>query len=98
MLGNSEKIAVELVDKISYLSPFDQAVACWRTRFLQQARPKQVIPLEGGSWTHVFLCSGRGFGKTWTGSNWIGFGGGFQSRKPLWRHLSNKQRHTQNGI
>ena len=61
MLSNPEHIATELAEKIAYLSPFDQTVARWRTRFLQQARPKQVIPLEGGPWTHAFLCSGRGF-------------------------------------
>ncbi len=42
-----------------------RAVTAWR----REARPKQLPP--PGDWFIWFLDSGRGFGKTWTGSHWV---------------------------
>ena len=60
-LKTKEEQAGELAELLPDLNDFDRAVTEWRISFLQKARPKQIIPLKGGSWTTAFLCSGRGF-------------------------------------
>lgn len=55
------------------------AVLKWRLEWQQKARPKQLAPGCPGSangdnpdWATWGIMSGRGFGKTLTGANWLG--------------------------
>lgn len=43
----------------------EQKARPWRA----QARPKQLPP--DGDWSTWLIMTGRGWGKTWTGSNWL---------------------------
>lgn len=49
----------------------EQIALNWRLRWLTTARGPQVIP--HGDWSEVGLMAGRGFGKTLTGAEWLGF-------------------------
>lgn len=49
------------------LTPDQQRALRWEFRFW--ARPKQQPP--SGDWATWFICAGRGFGKTWTGAQWL---------------------------
>jgi len=53
--------------------PNDQARALveWRLRFLDAARPKQVIDFSADPRNTIFAHPGRGWGKNVTGVNWI---------------------------
>jgi predicted phage terminase large subunit-like protein len=47
----------------------------WMIRWRMQARDKQIAPRSlpnGGKWFIWYITSGRGFGKTLTGANWLG--------------------------
>lgn len=55
------------------------AVLKWRLEWQEKARPKQLAPGCPGSangdnpdWASWGIMSGRGFGKTLTGANWLG--------------------------
>lgn len=52
------------------LTEQELAVTLWRARWEKQSRDKQRAPR--GQWTTWGICTGRGFGKTLAGSNWIG--------------------------
>lgn len=48
-------------------------MAYWKARWVRQARPKQLPPdAIDPNWKVFGICSGRGFGKTLAGANWIG--------------------------
>lgn len=53
------------------LPELEQIALNWRLRWLTTARGPQVIPQ--GDWSEVGLMAGRGFGKTLTGAEWLGF-------------------------
>ena len=59
-----------LAEKLSKLSTEELLLMHWRLKWRRQARPKQLPPPE--PWSEWGLRSGRGFGKTKTGSNWLG--------------------------
>lgn len=59
--------------QLEELSEHELAVAYWRARWLRQARAKQMAPdAQDPQWKIFGICSGRGFGKTLAGANWIG--------------------------
>ena len=64
---------------LAKLSPRDLKVLIWRQKWLLTARPKQLPPdvTDHGNgidpeWTEWWILSGRGFGKTVCGANWLG--------------------------
>ena len=57
---------------LSKLSPRDLKVLIWRQKWLQTARPNQLPP-DDDSWLEWILRSGRGFGKTRAGAEWMGY-------------------------
>lgn len=62
-----------LRQQLEELSEHELAVAYWKARWLRQARPKQLPPdAIDPDWKVFGVCSGRGFGKTLAGANWIG--------------------------
>jgi phage terminase large subunit-like protein len=59
--------------QLDELSEHELAIAYWKARWMRQARPKQVPPdAAHPDWKVFGICSGRGFGKTLAGANWIG--------------------------
>ena len=59
--------------QLDELSEHELAVAYWKARWMRQARPKQLPPdAIDAHWKVFGICSGRGFGKTLAGANWIG--------------------------
>jgi phage terminase large subunit-like protein len=60
----------ELRQELDQLTEHELALMYWKARWLRQARPKQLPP--SGDWKVFGICSGRGFGKTLAGANWIG--------------------------
>ena len=60
-------------EKLAALSKEELEVLRWRLRWQQKARPKQLAP-DGikPDWKSWGLLTGRGFGKTLVGANWIG--------------------------
>lgn len=59
--------------QLDQLTEHELAVAYWKARWSRQARPKQMPPdAEHPDWKVFGICSGRGFGKTLAGANWIG--------------------------
>lgn len=63
--------AEPLLDQLKGLSLEELAKLEWRMRWLQTARPKQVIDFEHTKEDTIFLHPGRGFGKTKALVNWI---------------------------
>lgn len=59
-------------EQLSKLSPRDLKVLIWRKKWLMTARPKQLPP-DDIPWTEWILHSGRGFGKTLCGAQWVAF-------------------------
>jgi hypothetical protein len=57
---------------LSKLSERDLKVLIWRQKWLNTAREKQLPP-DHLEWLEWILCSGRGFGKTLSGAQWMGF-------------------------
>lgn len=57
---------------LSKLSPRDLRVLIWRQKWLNTARPKQLPP-DDTPWTEWILHSGRGFGKTLSGAQWLAY-------------------------
>lgn len=64
---------------LAKLSQRDLKVLIWRQKWLNTARPKQLPPdlTDHGAgidpdWTEWWILSGRGFGKTVCGANWLG--------------------------
>lgn len=55
------------------LSLWDLAVIEWRTRWLREARPKQIIDFSKINQDTVFFHCGRGFGKSLTLGQWIAY-------------------------
>lgn len=45
----------------------------WRQRWLAEARPKQIIDFRQETLDTIFIHSGRGFGKSRTLSEWLGW-------------------------
>lgn len=64
-------MSTELRASLNKLSLFDLAKIEWRTRWLAEARPKQLIDFNTTSYDTVFIHAGRGFGKTRCLSEWI---------------------------
>lgn len=62
--------AAELRAAVELMTPQELAVLIWRAQWEQRARDKQRPP--GGNWRTWGICTGRGFGKTLAGSNWLG--------------------------
>lgn len=59
--------------QLEELSEHELAIAYWKARWFRQARPKQLPPdAIDPNWQVFGICSGRGFGKTLSGANWIG--------------------------
>lgn len=59
--------------QLEELSEHELAVAYWKARWARQARAKQLAPdSTHPDWKVFGVCSGRGFGKTLAGANWIG--------------------------
>lgn len=58
MLSSVEQLAAQL----RVLPPWMAPAIIARTKWLEQARPKQIIP--GGDWFICLILAGRGFGKT----------------------------------
>lgn len=62
-----------LRSQLDELTEHELAVAYWKARWARQARPKQHPPdATEPDWKVFGICSGRGFGKTLAGANWIG--------------------------
>lgn len=65
----------ELAAALSTLDEYQLHLIKWQLRWRAQAREKQIAPLtlpNGMPWFIWYLTSGRGFGKTLTGANWLG--------------------------
>lgn len=59
--------------QLDELTEQELAVAYWKARWYRQARPKQLPPdVAHPEWKVFGICSGRGFGKTLAGANWLG--------------------------
>jgi hypothetical protein len=63
-------MTAELAEQLAQLSPEELALLRWKLAWNKTARPKQKAPV--GSWSTWGIMAGRGFGKTVTGSNWLG--------------------------
>lgn len=61
----------ELRRQLDQLTEHELAVAYWKARWSRQARQKQHPPTDP-EWKVFGICSGRGFGKTLAGANWLG--------------------------
>lgn len=61
----------ELRASFQQLTLFDLAKLEWRSRWLAEARPKQIIDFNQLDYDTVFIHAGRGFGKTRCLSEWI---------------------------
>lgn len=59
-----------LESAVGRVAPPDAAFLRWQMKWMRQARPEQVPPDEG--WNEMGIMSGRGFGKTRTGAEWLG--------------------------
>lgn len=70
-LSRLEKLArLSKADQQAYLSQFsDQELERLLESYDFKARPKQMFPI--GDWRIWLLLSGRGFGKSFVGSNWV---------------------------
>lgn len=58
-------------DRIAEAGEYASALMAWRLRWLEIARPKQLVPQE--DFDNWLLLAGRGFGKTRIGAEEIGF-------------------------
>lgn len=59
----------QLRQELSNCSVEQLAELVWRTEWLAKARPKQLAP--EGDWNIWGIMTGRGWGKTETGANWL---------------------------
>jgi phage terminase large subunit-like protein len=57
---------------LSKLSERDLKVLIWRQKWLNAARPDQIPP-ENVEWNEMICLAGRGWGKTLTGMQWLGY-------------------------
>lgn len=62
----------EFRESIEKLTMDELALLGWRYSWMAQARPEQVPPDENPEWNFYGAKSGRGWGKTLSGANWIG--------------------------
>lgn len=65
----------ELAAALSDLDEEQLHLIKWQLRWRMQAREKQIAPRclpNGKPWFIWYISSGRGFGKTLTGANWLG--------------------------
>ena len=70
---SQEKILATFAKQNSHWPKEQLALALWRVRWQLTALPHQKDPLdEGISYDTLFLCAGRGAGKTHMAANWIG--------------------------
>lgn len=60
----------ELRAAMEKLTAPELSLLLWRAEWEHRARNKQLAP--AGEWRTWGICTGRGFGKTLAGSNWIG--------------------------
>lgn len=58
-------------ETLSKLSPRDLKLLIWRQKWLMTARPEQIPP--AGEWNELIYLSGRGWGKTVTGAQWLAY-------------------------
>ena len=80
---------MDLIDEIredlaGLKSPISRAMVEWRLRFLETARANQVIDFEADPRNTIFAHPGRGWGKNFTGVNWICWD---LAREPLFGHI-----------
>lgn len=61
----------DLAAQLESLSLHELAKIDWRSRWLSQARPKQIITFDDPRFNTIFMRSGRGFGKTLAAVQWI---------------------------
>lgn len=62
--------AIEVVQaNIASMDQMGQEAVLARLKFLQTARPNQIVP-EDNSWSYCGALAGRGFGKTFMGAGW----------------------------
>jgi len=57
---------------LSKLSERDLKVLLWRQKWINTARPDQIPP-ENVEWNEMICLAGRGWGKTLTGMQWLGY-------------------------
>ena len=58
-----------LASQVHLLEAHKLVYVDWQTRWLDTARPNQVV--ERGNWSECGFLAGRGFGKTRVGAEWI---------------------------
>ena len=62
-----------LREQLAELTEHEIAIALWKAKWHSQARPKQLAPdKQTPEWRTWGICTGRGFGKTLSGANWMG--------------------------
>lgn len=61
----------ETLAAVASSSQYTRELAHWRLRWLTSARPEQLLP--PGDWLTWLILSGRGWGKTRTGAEHIGY-------------------------
>jgi phage terminase large subunit-like protein len=71
-MNNLNPLELSLKEQIALTNPellktLDKELLLYNYSF--NARPKQQFP--GGDWLTWLIKSGRGFGKSWVGSNWV---------------------------
>jgi len=59
----------EIQKSLEGMDPINQMALNARLKFLQTARPNQIIP-EKDDWSFAGVLAGRGFGKTFMGAAW----------------------------
>lgn len=67
-LSTSSDTALE--QRLARLPTQELLLLDWRLRWRREARPKQLQP--EGAWSQWGIRTGRGWGKTKTGANWLG--------------------------
>lgn len=59
------------LEQLEAANQYSLQLAAWRLRWINEARPKQVLP--AGDWDYWLILAGRGFGKTRVGAEETGF-------------------------
>lgn len=69
----SDSSAIKLKLDLESLNDYDLRLLLWQLKWRQTARKKQMPPPE--PWITWGIRSGRGFGKTLSGAQWLGYEG-----------------------
>ena len=64
-----EKLVEVARNPSAHLPRPDQIYLDWQHRWIETARPNQIV--KDGDWTEMGFLAGRGFGKTRVGAEWI---------------------------